>query len=79
MICKWRCVVDPVLVFLIAAVLAPEAVAGERTERLLERLGVKRGICVVLGDPSCELAMRLGAARRHRATAAGNSSWSAIE
>jgi len=35
------------------------AVAAERTEQILDRIGVTRGICVVLGDAKCELALEL--------------------
>ncbi len=41
------------------AIAARPDMAEERTERLLERLDVNRGICVVLGDPSGELPIQL--------------------
>ncbi len=37
---------------------APACVA-ERSESVLEKIGVRRGICVVLGDTKCELALKL--------------------
>jgi len=47
------------LVFLAGAVVAQSSFAEEKTQLLLERLGVNSGICVVLGDPSCELAIKM--------------------
>jgi outer membrane protein assembly factor BamB len=47
------------LVLLIGAVVARAAIAREKAQLLLEKLGAKRGICVVLGDPSCELAIEI--------------------
>ena len=37
----------------------PVSSAAEQKESILERIGVKRGICVVLGDAKCELALKL--------------------
>ena len=33
--------------------------ASEHNERILEKIGVKRGICAILGDTKCELALKL--------------------
>ena len=54
----------PALVCWIAATMVLPAAAGDTAEGVARRLEVKRGICVVLGEPSCELAMRL--ARRSK-------------
>ena len=35
------------------------AFAAERAERILDRIGTTRGICVVLGDQRCEIALEL--------------------
>ena len=43
----------------IAVWMAPPATAGERASRLIEQIGVDHGICVVLGDPTGELALEL--------------------
>ncbi|MHC4172218.1 MAG: outer membrane protein assembly factor BamB family protein [Planctomycetota bacterium] len=47
------------LVLLVGAVVARAAIVQEKAQLLLEKLGDKRGICVVLGDPSCELAIEI--------------------
>jgi outer membrane protein assembly factor BamB len=47
---------------ILLAAIAPSAVAKEQAEDVLERVGVKRGICVVLDDASCELAIELARA-----------------
>jgi len=57
--CKRYFVINLSLVLLVGAVVARSTIAQERAERLLERLGAKGGICVVLGDPSCELAIEM--------------------
>jgi len=44
---------------LIGAILARSAVAREPAESLIAEIGVNRGICVVLDDPTCELAIKL--------------------
>ena len=59
MTCKRRSVVYLNFALLLGATLTSSANASEKTDRLLEQLGVNRGICVVLGDPSGELAMEL--------------------
>ncbi len=41
------------------AVFERSAIASEKVERLLDRLESNRGICVVLGDPTCDQALRL--------------------
>ncbi len=56
--CKRCFVVCSMVAALAGAVAAPRAVADE-TGHLLERIGVRRGICVVLGEPSCRTAIRL--------------------
>jgi len=47
------------LVLLVGAVVAPSTTARENAERLLKKLGARDGICVVLGDTSCELAIEM--------------------
>ena len=58
-----RCfVINLSLVLLVGAVVAPSAIAQEKAQSAfggLKKLGMKSGICVVLGDPSCELAIEL--------------------
>jgi len=56
---KERSAVSLSILLLIGAVLTPSAPAGEEIDRLLEKLGTKRGICVVLGQSNCELAIKL--------------------
>ena len=51
--------INLILAFLVGAVKAQSPTGQENTGFLLDKLGSKRGICVVLGDPSCELAMRM--------------------
>lgn len=40
-------------------VFSPVVFAANRPNQILDRIGVKRGICVLLGDPSGELAVEL--------------------
>ncbi|UCE47983.1 MAG: hypothetical protein JSW47_20585, partial [Phycisphaerales bacterium] len=54
------------LVLLVGAVVARAAIAQEKAQLstgwpspLLEKLGAKSGICVVLGDASCKLAIEI--------------------
>jgi outer membrane protein assembly factor BamB len=56
---KRRFAINLSLVFLVSVFFARSAVAQQKAERLLERLGARDGICVVLGDPSCELAIQI--------------------
>jgi len=59
---KRRFVNNLILVLLAGVVVVPSTIAEERTEPAiggLEWLGAKDGICVVLGDPSCELAIKM--------------------
>jgi outer membrane protein assembly factor BamB len=46
-------------VWLGSAIVARPGVTAETPERLLERLGTRRGMCVVLGDPRGEVAIPL--------------------
>jgi len=48
-----------ILAFLIVAVVSPSAPANEQADGLLKRIGLERGICVVLDDSGCKLAMEL--------------------
>jgi len=57
--CKSCFVINLSLVLLVGAVVAPSAIAQEKARRLIKKLGAKSGICVVLGDPSCELAIEI--------------------
>ncbi|MBA7486563.1 hypothetical protein ES707_22124 [subsurface metagenome] len=57
--CKWYVVIKLSFVLLVGAVVVPSTIARENTERLLKKLGTKDGICVVLGDTSCELAIKI--------------------
>jgi len=59
---KRRFVIYSGLMFLAGGFVARASIAQEKAERLLERLRVQRGICVVLGDPSCELAIKMARA-----------------
>lgn len=45
--------------FLIVSVVTSSAMATEQADRLLKRIGLDRGICVVLDDPDCKLAMEM--------------------
>jgi len=59
-----RCfVINLSFVLLVGAVVVPSAIAQEKARRLIKKLGAKSGICVVLGDPSCELAVELARER----------------
>ena len=40
-------------------ILSQPIVCVAQTEPTLDRIGVTRGICVVLGDTKCELALKL--------------------
>ena len=62
MIYKQRLVSHLSLAFLVGALVSQSCAGQANAERLLEKLGSKRGICVVLGDPSCELAMTIAGA-----------------
>lgn len=44
---------------LLSLCLSHGAVPAASPDPLLRQVGVKRGLCVVVGDPKCELAMRL--------------------
>ncbi len=46
------------IVFLVFLVLAG-GVSAQNIDRILDKIGVSRGICLVLGDAKCELAMEL--------------------
>ena len=47
------------LAFLAFAVISESIAVGETSEELLEKLGIRRGICVVLGERSCERAIEM--------------------
>ncbi|MCP4263397.1 MAG: PQQ-binding-like beta-propeller repeat protein [Planctomycetes bacterium] len=40
-------------------VVNPLTFAANQQNQILKRIGIKRGICVLLGDPACELALEL--------------------
>jgi len=62
MICKRPYLVSLSLSLLTGLLVAPSALAQERTDRLLQRLGTKQGICVVSGDETGELALEIARA-----------------
>ncbi|MHC4656302.1 MAG: outer membrane protein assembly factor BamB family protein [Planctomycetota bacterium] len=47
------------LTITIACMLFQPTISASRTLPVLEKIGVTRGICVVLGDTKCELALKL--------------------
>ncbi len=53
--------VHVILAFLTTTFVVSSASAGEEADRLVKRIGLDRGICVVLDDPNGELAMELAA------------------
>jgi SAM-dependent methyltransferase len=57
--CKRCFLINLSFVLLVGAVVVPSTIARENTESLLRKLGTKDGICVVLGDTSCELAIEI--------------------
>lgn len=46
-------------VVIVCTVLSQSLVCVAQTESILDRIGVTRGICIVLGDTNCELALKL--------------------
>lgn len=59
MICRRWFLIHVIVIALTGAWALPSVSAGADARQWLDRIGVKRGICVVLGDPSCKLAMEL--------------------
>jgi outer membrane protein assembly factor BamB len=51
-----RCLLTAIIIVLAVSLLS---FATNRQNQILERIGVRRGICVLLGDPVCELALEL--------------------
>ncbi len=59
MLCNRRLVIRLGLVFLLLAAVTPRCLGREKVDQLLEKIGVTRGICVVLGDSDCKRAIQL--------------------
>ncbi len=60
--CKWCVVIKLSFVLLVGAAVVPSTIAREKAESAfggLKKLEAKDGICVVLGDTSCELAIEM--------------------
>ena len=58
---KGRKVKRRLLIIILALFCLSETQATERVESVLEKIGVNRGICVLVGDTDCELAIALAA------------------
>ena len=61
MITKKHAVVLGTLTILSVVVAARSIRAAETAEQLLQQIGIRRGICVVVGDSDCQLAVELAA------------------
>ena len=48
-----------ILIIALAMLCLSQAHANERAESVLEKIGVTRGVCVLVGDANCDLAIAL--------------------
>ncbi len=56
---KGRKMKRQLLTILLAVLCLSQAQANERAESILEKIGIMRGVCVLVGDANCDLAVAL--------------------